>query len=111
MTGYKQIIKNIVEREVRIYVEKKSGEFINVDSVQLHTDSGLDTPTFDVKVSVLGNFVNRDYLVHGILTEYANVLVSYVSFTRMVMKPDDEEFKPVTEHLFRDELDSFKFDR
>ena len=110
MTGYKAIIKNMVEMEVTRFVEKKSGEFVDVKSVEMFTNNGFDTPTFDVELEVgLGKIVKHDYLIHGYVSEYGSVVISSCSFTRKIRKEGEIEFKTVSNFLIRDELESFKF--
>lgn len=112
MTGYKAIIKNMVEAEVTRFVEKKSGKFIEVKSVELSTNSGFDTPTFDVEIVVgLADIIKRDFLIHGYVSEYGSVVVTSIMFDRMIKKANEEDFKKVSEFLVRDEIVDFKFDR
>lgn len=112
MTGYKAIIKNMVEAEVTRLVEKKSGKLVEVNSVELFTNSGFDTPTFDAEIVVgLADIIKRDFLIHGYISEYGSVVVTSLSFDRWIKKADKEDFKKVSEFLVHDEIVDFKFDR
>lgn len=112
MTGYKQIIKNMVEAEVTRFVEKKSEKFINVDSVELHTDSGLSVPSFDAEVTVdFADINKRDYLIHGYVSEYGTVVITMITFERVIKKSWETDFHKVNEFIAAEELKTFKFDR
>mgnify|MGYP007013865844 CR=1 FL=1 len=112
MTGYKQIIKNMVEAEVTRFTEKKSGKFIEVISVELSTDNkDFGNPIFDVEIVVdFAGILKRDYLVHGYVSDYGSVVICSVMFTRHIRKDGETEFKPVTEFVTGKELESFVFD-
>ena len=110
MTGYKVIIKNMVEMEVTRYVEKKSGKFIEIEKTELSTTNGFDYPTFDCEISVgLGEIIKYDYRIHGYIDDYGSVVISSASYTRKFRKDGETKFQTVSKFLTRDELDSFKF--
>lgn len=116
MTGYKAIIKNMVEMEVTTYVEKKSGKFIEINSIDLITSKDFDYPTFEVELIVgLGEIIKRDFLIRGYVSEYGSVVISSCSFERTVVRfplnSELPETRMVSKFLTADELDNFKFDR
>lgn len=112
MTGYKAIIKNMVDAEVTRFVKKQSGKFIEVNSVELNTNKECDTPTFKVDIMVgLGELIRRDFQIHGYVSEYGSVEITHVSFDRMYQ--ESVEDKPTTKNTFMmwNELKDFHFDR
>lgn len=111
MTGYKAIIKNMVDLKVTRFVEQKSGKFISVDKIELTTDNGIDSPTFNVSFSLMNDIMRHEYTLHGYIGDYGDVNITSCSFTRKIRKDGETEFKTVSEFLIREELDSFTFDR
>lgn len=116
MTGYKQIIKNMVEMEVTNYVEKKSGKAVEISSVKLTASDGFDCPVFEAEIMVgVGEILKRDFTIRGYVSEYGSVEVSSCSYERthgyLGLNDDEVKTKKVFYFLVRDELDSFKFDR
>lgn len=115
MTGYKQIIENMVDSSVHAYVEKKVGGYVSYpDKVTLYLEKDFDHPQFKAEIRIGW----KGYTVSGYVDTYGDVRICSVSFDRMRCQEKDkngdwitESAKPVHELLYGDELERFKFDR
>lgn len=113
--GFKAIIKNMVDSEIRDLVYKRAKKFANVDSIELNLDNEeLGLPQFVAEIKVDYN----TYRVGGYIGEYGNVQICSVYYNRMVCQEKDEHgdwimdsAKPVSRFVYGDALDSFMFDR
>ena len=109
---YKSIIHNIIEREVRHFIEAKTNRFPFIDEKKISTSNEKDYVLFKIKdIEVSQGIHYNTFTVNGYVNEYGTVSVVSVTFDRTYC---DDNFKNEhTEHFFiyDEELKTFKFDK
>lgn len=118
--GYKRIIGNMVERGVVKYVENKAdGKLAFAYPVEgtlklSVQEKDVSYPLFSIDVTVKYN----RYSVHGFIDEYGTVYVTTVRLERdRIIDLDrtdwhaEDNIRHVTEVLYGEKLEAFKFDR
>ena len=109
---YKTIIHNIIEREVRTFIEAKARKFPFIDERKISTRNEKDSVMFTIEdIQVSEGIHYNTYRVSGYINEYGTVRVCSVAFERTYC---DVNFKNVRkEHffIFGEDLKTFKFDK
>ena len=109
---YKTIIHNIIEREVRHFIEAKTNHFPFIDEKKIGTITEKDCVMFTIEdVRVSQGIHYNTYKIGGYVNEYGSVTICSVAFNRTYC---DDNFKNErTEYSFihGEELKTFKFDR
>lgn len=113
-TTYKQIIKNLVEKEVEDFIEKRIDRyfpFISDDDVELKQDKDFDYPHFKVIVKI----DHQKYEINGFVTKYGHSNITSIDYEYDYYETYDDIAKGNKKHkvvtVYGDELKTFNFNK
>lgn len=106
---YKQIIKNLVSKEVEDFIEKRTGHFSYVNDVELRQDKDLDYPHFKAIVKI----EYQTYEINGLVTKYGRGIITSINYEYDYYETYDDIAKGNKKHkavsVYGEELKSFNF--
>ena len=107
----KGIVQNMIEMEAVRFAEKRSGKFFEVVEGSFHfTDGTKDRePIYDITIRQICGW--HDYRLSGYVSDYGDVSVCSVSYSRTYRDADGSNERNELKFLHGAEMNLFKFDK